>query len=96
MKVDRLNSKFIAIVLLIILLIFKSGNLSAQKQKSGTLSGVVIEKISRDALEFATVVIKAKNDSTILQGTVTDKNGKFKIENIPSSFIFIFVYFIML
>jgi outer membrane receptor protein involved in Fe transport len=64
-------------------LIFKSGNLSAQKQKSGTLSGVVIEKISRDALEFATVVIKAKNDSTILQGTVTDKNGKFKIENIP-------------
>jgi outer membrane receptor protein involved in Fe transport len=70
-------------VLLFITLIFNSGNLSAQKLKSGTVTGAVIEKISGNSLEFATIVIKAKNDSTIFQGTVTDKNGKFKINDIP-------------
>ena len=83
MKYNKLNSNGILTVLIIILLIFNSGYLSAQKQKAGTVSGVVMEKMSGNALEFATVVIKTKNDSTILQGTVTDKNGKFKIRDIP-------------
>jgi hypothetical protein len=83
MNDNKINLKRIVTILMLILLIFNFGNLSAQKQKPGTVTGAVKEKMSGNAIEFATVVIKAKNDSTILQGTVTDKNGKFKIGNIP-------------
>jgi len=83
MNYNKLFSKGIFTVLIILLSVFNSGYISAQKQKAGTVSGTVMEKISGNTLEFATVVIKAKNDSTILLGTVTDKNGKFKIDNIP-------------
>jgi outer membrane receptor protein involved in Fe transport len=83
MNYNKLFSKGTFTALIILLSVFNSGYISAQKQKAGTVSGTVMEKMSGNAVEFATVVIKAKSDSTILQGTVTDKNGKFKIDNIP-------------
>lgn len=58
-------------------------NLFAQKEKSGSVSGVIIEKESRKPLEFANVVIKTLSDSSIIKGTVTDKNGKFILTDVP-------------
>jgi outer membrane receptor protein involved in Fe transport len=67
----------------ICLFILNYSQLSAQAQKTGTVTGVVIENESRKPLEFATVAVRTGKDSTLVQGTVTDKNGKFKIDNIP-------------
>jgi len=57
-------------------------NLSAQKQGSGIVSGIIIEKSSGKPLEFATVVIRSNSDSTLTQGTVTGKKGEFTIDKL--------------
>jgi outer membrane receptor protein involved in Fe transport len=59
------------------------GSIEAQNQRTGKVSGTIIDKMSGNVLEFATVVIKGRNDSTIVQGSVTDKNGRFRLDNIP-------------
>ena len=57
-------------------------NLSAQQQKQGSASGIVIEKTTNSPLEFATVIIKSNTDSTFSQGTVTGKKGEFIFNNL--------------
>jgi outer membrane receptor protein involved in Fe transport len=81
------NKKIIALFRIFLFgsCLFISGfsQLNAQKQKTGSVSGSIIEKESLKPLEFATVVVKNSKDSAMVQGTIADKNGKFKIENIP-------------
>lgn len=57
-------------------------NLMAQKQESGNVSGIIIEKSSNKPLEFATVIIRSDTDSTLNQGTVTGKKGEFTFNNL--------------
>src|SRR5450759_1553353 len=57
-------------------------NLMAQKQGSGNVSGIIIEKSSNKPLEFATVLIRSYTDSTFNQGTVTGKKGEFTFNNL--------------
>jgi len=57
-------------------------NLMAQKQRSGNVSGIIIEKSSNKPLEFATVLIRSNTDSTFNQGTVTGKKGEFTFNNL--------------
>ena len=69
-------------VLIISIIFFNVYSLFAQKE-SGIVTGIIFENGNQKPLEFATVVIKKSKDSTIIQGTLTDKNGKFRVENIP-------------
>ena len=71
------------ILLIIGLSIFNFSFLSAQKQRTGSVSGTINEQESKKPLEFANVVIKTLSDSALLQGSVSDKNGKFILENVP-------------
>ncbi len=45
-----------------------------------TVTGTVTDELTKEALIQATVVIKGTT-----QGTVTDENGKFKLENVPNN-----------
>jgi outer membrane receptor protein involved in Fe transport len=65
------------------LFICTNSDILAQNQKTGSVSGIVIESVNLMPLEFATVAVRKSKDSTLVQGAVTYKNGKFKIENIP-------------
>lgn len=59
-------------------LLFCSGpGLFAQPEKTGTISGIIVEKLSGSPLEFATVTLGSPSDSSLIQGTVTDKKGQF-------------------
>jgi outer membrane receptor protein involved in Fe transport len=64
-------------ITLILLLFFGILNLQAQHTGTGTVTGVILEKASGSPLEFATVLIRSKSDSTLFQGTVTTKKGEF-------------------
>jgi outer membrane receptor protein involved in Fe transport len=55
----------------------------AQDQGKASIKGSVIEKITEKPLEFASVVIKNMSNGSIIQGTVTDKEGAFAINGIP-------------
>jgi len=47
-----------------------------------TLSGIVKDKSSQTALPFVNVVVKKVSDSSFVAGTITDNDGRFKIEGI--------------
>ncbi len=68
---------------LFLFLIFNFSNIYGQNQNRGAVSGIVREKESQNPLEFATITVRSVKDSSIVQGGVTDKKGKFKIGNIP-------------
>ena len=58
-------------------------SLFAQQGKI-TVSGIVVDKVFRQPIEFVTVVLLYKKDSTVIKGTITDKKGKFSIDEIPA------------
>lgn len=55
----------------------------AQSSNSGTIKGTVLDKTSNVPLENASVRVIKFEDSTLLKGTSTDKEGKFSIEDVP-------------
>lgn len=58
-------------------MIFSQSNFSA-------ITGIVQDKLSKQPIEFATVQLLNKSDSTILHTTVTDNKGKFALEKIAA------------
>ena len=65
-----------------VLLLF-SGYLFSQEKKN-EFTGIVIDKSSKQPVEFATVEVLHQNDSVIISTTVTDKKGKFTFNKIAS------------
>lgn len=49
----------------------------------GVVTGQVFDKQLNEAMEYASVVLYSKRDSSIVAGTVTDVSGKFKMEKVP-------------
>ncbi len=69
--------------LLILTLLFLSFHLFAQHTGS-TITGNIIDKSTSQNVEFATVQLLKLTDSSLLKTTVTDKKGKFILENIEA------------
>ncbi|WP_298519901.1 TonB-dependent receptor [uncultured Kordia sp.] len=62
--------------------------------KIGTVKGKVIDATSKEAIPYATIVIKSKADSKVITGAISDDNGNFKIEKIPAGAIIVDIQFI--
>ncbi len=65
-----------------ILLVFFLALNAVGQFDSVTISGNVIEKSSKQSIEFATVQLVEATDSSIIKAAITDKKGRFSIENI--------------
>ena len=57
-------------------------NLPAQKQSKGTITGIVIDKESKQPIEFANVVLQKDSDKTLLNGTTTNSKGRFNLDKV--------------
>ena len=68
-------------LIVILSLIFCSAQLVAQ-QSGAIVTGNVVGKITTEAVEFATIQLLRIPDSVAVKSTVTDKKGKFILENI--------------
>ncbi len=77
--------------LFLLIFITFSGNLLAQK---GTVTGRVTDSENGQALEYASVAIYNVIDSMLINGTITNGSGNFKIEKLPSSLFYIRVQFL--
>ena len=62
---------------------FSTGLLFGQAGGS-IITGMVLEKTSKEAIEFATVQLLHPVDSIVINTVVTDRKGKFILENIAS------------
>src|SRR5680860_435008 len=74
--------KYTIFSLIFILLI--SVSVYGQTQVKSSVSGIIIEKKTKESLEFVNVSLHRSTDSTLIFGAVTDKNGEFILTNVPS------------
>jgi outer membrane receptor protein involved in Fe transport len=84
-------------IILILLTVF-SVNVFAQMPKSrlpkpGTVSGKVIDKITKEPLPYVNIIIK-DSAKKIITGGITNDNGAFSIKNIPEGKAIIEIQFI--
>jgi outer membrane cobalamin receptor len=74
-------------IILSILIIIFSVNVFAEDTKPteaslGSLKGFVFDSNSNQPLEYATIAIKSKTDNKVVNGTITDMTGFFKLKNV--------------
>lgn len=68
--------RFIAFIVFPFLLFFSS----ALAQERVFISGTALDEILKTPVEAATVYLSLKKDSTVIDYTITDKEGKFRLE----------------
>jgi outer membrane receptor protein involved in Fe transport len=73
----------------IIVLLFVSFWLttSAEATKKITISGSIIDTITRQPIEFASVAVYKMTDNSLVNGTITNSKGEFVFELPPASYI---------
>jgi outer membrane receptor protein involved in Fe transport len=69
---------------IIFIVVLCAGNAYGQQINSYTISGIVIDNHSHEALFYANVGLLKAEDSTFVSGISTDRNGSFKIPNVNS------------
>src|ERR1035437_1409632 len=87
-----MNRKSIYLVLLVLLVSLTSYSQKPilPKIKSGiSLNGKVIEKGTNKPVEFVTVKLIVKKDSTFIAGCITDAAGSFSLKNVAINDYFI-------
>ncbi len=90
-KVNRIfPTKFTILVFLFVL----SGITCSFAQTSVSISGLVKDRKTKEALPFVTVTLKNSKDSSLFQGTVTNEEGRFTLSNIKSGNYYTEVTFI--
>lgn len=52
------------------------------QQLNTAINGIVVNSVSQQPIEFVSLALLNKKDSTVISGTFTDKKGKFTIEKI--------------
>ena len=73
------NQKIMKKLILVFTVLFTL--FSYSQQKSFKISGSIIAEDTNEALESATVYIERIKDSSLVTYTITDKNGKFTLED---------------
>lgn len=58
------------------------------------IRGRVVDAHSQAPLEFASVALYAVQDSTLMDGTITNPEGEFWIEKVPTGYFFLKISFI--
>ncbi len=82
------------ITLCVIMLCYALNAQNTTAPKIGTVTGKVIDATTQETIPYATIVIKSKTDNSVITGAITDDNGKFKIQKIPTGSLLVEVQFI--
>ena len=60
----------------------------------GQLSGIIKEKSSQGPIEFASVAIHSSTDSMLVNGAITDAEGRFLVDKLPQGSFYAVVSFL--
>jgi len=78
-----MHVRFITVILILSI----SNGLFAQQSKI-TLSGTVVDKITQQPIHYVSVMILRQKDSSTVTGTLTDKKGRFFVQDmLPGNYI---------
>jgi len=71
------------LIIILTLLAFNYAQGEENEIKKGTISGNITESVTNAPLQYAQVAIFSAADSSLVNGTITNEAGNFKIEKIP-------------
>lgn len=93
---NKLYSLLLFVLFISIINLYAQGRQRAygQNNKSGVVSGTVIDSVSNDPIEYANIVVLSIKDTSVITGTVTDSKGRFTIQNVPFGKHFLDIRFI--
>ncbi len=91
---NNVNRIFPIKISILILLFILSGITSSFAQTVVSISGSVKDRKTKAVLPFVTVTLKNSKDSTLVQGTITNEEGRFTLSNIKSGNYYTEVTFI--
>lgn len=65
-----------------------------QRAAGGTISGKVIDSISKSGIEYAEIVLHRLPDSSQITGTISGPGGEFEIKPVPRGNFFVEIHFL--
>jgi outer membrane receptor protein involved in Fe transport len=71
------------------IILFFSSAIFSQTGNTGSIKGTVVDDSTRAPLEFVNVLLLVNEDSNSVSGTITDKSGRFEIDNVPAGKFFV-------
>ncbi|MFC2090363.1 outer membrane beta-barrel protein [Bacteroidota bacterium] len=84
--IKKTETQLVKLFLLTVLLVLFSTNIimaAEPELKKGSIAGKITDKASNTALQYATVAVYSATDSSLINGTITNEEGLFSLENIP-------------
>ena len=84
-------------ILLFLLLLICSFSLKAQKPENaatGKIRGKIIDSVTHQPIEYATISLLLQPDSKVVNGSTTDDKGMFSLDNVADGTYKMLVYFI--
>jgi outer membrane receptor protein involved in Fe transport len=85
MKLKQKSFKLIYAALLLII----CTSLYGQTKNNYSVSGILLDSLNRQPIEYASVSVYRLIDTTLITGTITNPKGEFTINNLPSGKYFI-------
>ena len=73
---------------------FSERDNSETSATKGVVKGKIIDSRSNQPLEYATIALKRASDGQVIDGTITDVNGFFRLKNVDNGKYYIEVTFI--
>lgn len=70
------------------------GNQGRAMQGSATVYGTLSDNATRSHVEYANVMLYRAKDSSLVNGTITDKKGRFVLKNVPIGNFYLVAKFI--
>ena len=82
------------ILVLFVLTLFVNNVYSADPIANGSVSGIVVDAKTNQPVEYASMAIFNSKDSSLVNGTITNHEGKFKVDGIRAGNYYISISFI--
>ena len=83
---------------LIIFFLLNGFSLTAQQRNNsggiGKIRGRIVDSVSKQPIEYATISLISKEGNKVIDGTTTDTNGVFRLSNIADGNYKLLIYFI--
>lgn len=73
---------------------FPTGGMNQNNAIKGKIEGRVIDTLSREVVGFATVTLKRSGSQTVLNGALSEGDGKFRFENVKIGKYDVYVSFL--
>ena len=88
------NSKILIILAFGFLIINNGFGITSGKQEGGLITGMVLNERTDEPVEYAYIILYSKKDSAQVTGTITDKDGRFLLNNLQQGNYYVDVQYI--